>query len=186
MSCVYSAQNRTEKVLLLLSLCFSLHSGSIGALPDGISWVRPLNRGHPHTNLLLWYLRLPRRINHPLGAIWDVNHHHRSSTYTVATGSSVEQPPSSHLRLPRFLSSLPGYCTQPGSSLHQPDLVLQHHFGRRGRRSGTAKTNEGGGRRESGGRGRRRAVMEIGRLGTEGDRSNRCIKNDSCGGALVA
>lgn len=116
----------------MLSLRVSMNSGSIGTFWVGISWIRPLNRGHPHTNLLLWYLLLPERGNHPLGAIWDVNHHRQSfSVYTVATGSSAERPPSSHLLLPRppTLSSLPGYCTQPHSSTQQPDLLLQHLFG---------------------------------------------------------
>lgn len=121
----------------MIALFFLVYTGSIGVLPDGISRVRSLNRGNPHTHLLLWYLRLPGRVNHPLGAIWVVNHSHKKlDINTVAMGSVcreatlIQSSPPSPPTLP--LLPLPGYRTQPCSSLHQPDLVSQHLSRHRG------------------------------------------------------
>lgn len=98
------------------------------------------------THLLLWYLRLPGRINHPLGVAWAVNHHHhhQSSTHTVATGSvcrAATPLPSSPPSLATVHSPTAVFTslTWFHSSLKAPE---------EGRASGPAKTSEGGGERE--------------------------------------
>ena len=142
----YASKSPTSGIILF----FSLHAGSIGTLPDRISWVRPLNRGNSHTYSLSWYLQLLRHVYHPLGTVWVMNHHHQSSTCMVATGSSIQQPPSSHLLLPHLPPWLP-YTAPQQSSQAWPDFTASFWawwwWG-----SGSAKTNEDG----EGGRGSRR------------------------------
>lgn len=67
----------------------------------------------PLAHLLLWYPWLPRRANHPLGAAWLVTT--AEARHRLIHSPSPPTPPV-----------LPGYCTQPQSSFHHPDLVSQH------------------------------------------------------------
>lgn len=106
----------------MIALFFLVYTGSIGVLPDGISRVRSLNRGNPHTHLLLWYQRLPGRVNHPLGAIWVVNHSHKKlDINTVAMGSVcreatlIQSSPPSPPTLPLLPPWLPNTALQQSS-----------------------------------------------------------------------
>lgn len=115
-----------------------------------------------------------------LEAIWDVNHHRcrrQGSASTAATGSSHEQPPIvSSLLLP-----LPGYGTLAGSSLTWFYSITP------GTRGGVERpARERWRRRRRTASQRKAALSGNGRPGTERGRSNRCIKNKSCGGALAA
>lgn len=81
----YSDWLKNKTLTSTITIFILLHTGSIAVLPDGLFWVRIPNDRNTHTYLLLWSLLLPRRLNHPLGAAWDVNH--QTSAHTVAIGS---------------------------------------------------------------------------------------------------
>lgn len=74
----------------------------------------------------------------------------------------------------------------PRAGGQQPDLLLQlhsRHWGRQGEGGEWGEEGGGGGGRTS----QRKAVLLAnGRLGTGRGRSNRCVRNESCGGAVAA